>query len=159
MSLAVADFDGDGYDDIAVGSPGYSNNDGLVEFIFGSNDVVSLGLEQVQGLSSPQVSGERYGINLEPVDDLNFDGFDELLVCSKPTQGGDTGKVTLFAGDLKDTNWNLMDSPNQLLLGANFGQSVSASGDVNGDGIADLVIGNTGNLQQNTGYSLSLIHI
>ena len=110
-------------------------------------------MEQVQGLSSPQVSGERYGINLEPVDDLNSDGFDELLICSKPTQGGDTGKISLYAGGMKDTNWVLMSSPDQLLLGSNFGQSISASGDVNGDGIADLVIGNTGNLQQNTGYS------
>ena len=52
------------------------------EFIFGSSDVFSLVLEQVQGLSSPQVSGERYGINLEPVDDLNEDGYDEFLICS-----------------------------------------------------------------------------
>ena len=40
-SLAVADFDGDGYHDIAVGTPGHNNNDGLVEFIFGSSDVFS----------------------------------------------------------------------------------------------------------------------
>ena len=70
------------------------------------------------------------------------------------TQSGDTGKFPCsYSLVMKDTNWVLMSSPDQLLLGSNFGQSISASGDVNGDGIADLVIGNTGNLQQNTGYS------
>ena len=63
-SLAVADFDGDGYHDIAVGAPGYNNNDGLVKFIFGSSDVFSPSIGTGTGFSNPQVSGERYGINV-----------------------------------------------------------------------------------------------
>ena len=152
-ALAIADFDGDGYSDIAIGSPGHNNNDGLVQFIFGSDTILSSELEEISGLSNPQSTGEHFGINLEPVEDLNSDGNDELLICSKLLQGADTGKVTLYSGGAQDSVWVEMSSPDQLLLGQRFGQSISASGDINGDGFADLVIGNSGDLEQNTGYS------
>jgi hypothetical protein len=46
-----------------------------------------------------------------------------------------------------------MNSPNQIIQGFNFGRSISADGDLNGDGFVDLVIGNTGNLIDSSGYS------
>ena len=60
----------------------------------------------------------------------------------------DTGKVELFFGGSSDGTWTKMGSPNQMLQGSNFGQSISADGDLNGDGLNDLVIGNTGTLHK-----------
>ncbi|MED5308140.1 MAG: integrin alpha, partial [Candidatus Thermoplasmatota archaeon] len=110
--------------------------------------------EEIGGISLPTFSGDKFGYCLETVDDLNSDGYDEILVCSIDYElSSDTGKVELFSGGSSDGTWTKMDSPNQMLQGSNFGQSISADGDLNGDGLNDLVIGNTGTLQDSSGYS------
>ena len=152
--LAAGDYNGDGFDDLAIGSPGASTNDGLVQFTFGSSSGLSTSLEEIGGISLPIVSGDKFGYCLETVDDLDSDGHDEILVCSIDYQAsGDTGKVELFFGGGSDESWTKMGSPDQMLQGINFGQSISADGDLNGDGLNDLVIGNTGTLQDSSGYS------
>ena len=111
-------------------------------------------LVQIAGISTPVVSGDKYGYCLETVDDLNEDGYDEILICSIDyEQSSDTGKVELFFGNDVGQTWIKMNSPDQILQGSNFGQSISADGDLNGDGLADLVIGNTGTLVDSSGFS------
>ena len=152
--LSIGDYNGDGINDIAIGSPGVSNNDGLVEFAFGSQQGLSETLIQAAGISTPDVSGDKYGHCLETVDDMNGDGYDEILICSIDyEQSSDTGKVELFFGNDVGQTWVKMNSPNQMLQGSNFGQSISADGDLNGDGLSDLVIGNTGTLDDSSGFS------
>ena len=152
--LSFGDYNGDGINDLAIGSPGSSNNDGLVQFAFGSQNGLSETLEQVAGISNPVAQGDKYGYCLETVDDLNMDGYDEILICSIDyQQSSDTGKVELFFGNAVSNTWVKMNSPDQLLQGSNFGHSVSADGDLNGDGLKDLVIGNTGTLIDSSGFS------
>ena len=152
--LSVGDYNGDGINDLAIGSPGANNNDGLVQFAFGSQQGLSETLIQIAGISTPSASGDKYGFCMETVDDLNSDSYDEILICSIDyEQSSDTGKVDLFSGGEVGQTWVKMSSPNQLLQGSNFGQSISADGDLNGDGLIDVVIGNTGTLDDNSGYS------
>ena len=154
QGLAVGDFNGDGFSDLSIGSPGFANNNGIVEFSFGSQAGLSENLAMVSGISNPATTGESYGSCLEYVEDLNSDGYDDIIVCSiDHDSNGDNGLVELFFGGSHSNTWVKMDSPNQLLQGSNYGQSVSADGDLNGDGFVDLVIGNTGDLQDSSGFS------
>ena len=152
--IAVGDFNGDDYLDLSVGLPGFDNNNGSVRFSFGSVDGLETVLSTIPGVSFPSSLDASYGSCLESVQDLNSDDKDELLICSIEYDGqGDTGLVELFFGNTIATTWVKMNSPNQLLQGSNFGRSVSADGDLNGDGFVDLVIGNTGDLIDSSGYS------
>lgn len=152
--LAVGDFNGDNYLDLSIGLPGFDNNNGSVRFSFGSHEGLATVLSTIPGVSLPSSDGASYGSCLESVQDLNLDNKDELLICSIDYDSqGDTGLVELFFGDMITSTWVKMNSPNQLLQGSNFGRSVSADGDLNGDGFVDLVIGNTGDLIDSSGYS------
>ena len=115
----------------------------MVELAFGSQQGLSQTLVQSWNINS-RCLYDKYGYCLETVDDLNEDGYDEILICSIDyEQSSDTGKVELFFGNDVDQTWVKMNSPNQILQGSNFWSSISADGDLNGDGLADLVIGNT----------------
>jgi len=141
IALALGgDANGDGLADLAVGA---STNDeqgqnaGKVSIYFGR--VTPLSAPDLVLYGSP---GSFFGGAVAWVGDVNGDGYDDLLVGAfHDSQGGaDAGKAYLFLGG------SPMDTvPDLVLVGAVaggwFGHAVSAAGDINGDHLADFMIG------------------
>ena len=151
QGLTTGDFNGDGFSDLAVGSPGYNQDDGKVEIFFGSSTGLSSISELIAGVSTTLVTGSKYGMLLRTVDDLDGDGNDELLISSLGVDG--FGQLELFHGSSQNDSWGALQSPQRSGQGMLFGSSVSTNGDINNDGFNDLVVGITSSLDNPVGYS------
>lgn len=166
-SLAVGDFNCDGLDDLLVGArfgdgPDNSREEGGEAYlILGRRDLAGT-IDLAQGQQDLTIYGERPGDSLGfgvAAADLNDDGVDDIIVSSPMSEGikdpdfrTDRGEVyVIFGGsDLAGTiDLALQEDPAQkkpdvtIIAAEGFslmGDSM-ASGDVNGDGIADLVLG------------------
>lgn len=137
------DVNGDGFDDILFGAHNhgvggavfvYSGADGTLLFQLDSN-----------------VSDGRYGEVVAAVGDVNVDGFADFLVSDPngdPIGLNRAGTVYLYSGA---TGALLMQFDGQV-SDTHFGQSISGAGDVNADGIPDVIIGG-GNLDFANVYS------
>ncbi|HSJ56433.1 MAG TPA: FG-GAP repeat protein [Anaerolineae bacterium] len=165
-ALTARDFDGDGYDDLAVGVPWEDVGDpdqpgtivanaGAVHVIYGSvggltaddSEVWYEGQDGIKGGLEPDSSfGHTLGAG-----DFNADGRDDLVV-GKPWSdiGGftDCGLVHVIPGgpfglsSYSDRIWYQSDESlgGGHDPGDNFGHAV-ATGDSNGDGYDDLAVG------------------
>jgi hypothetical protein len=150
-SMASGDFNGDGFDDLAVGAPGEDNDTGAVYLYYGS----AFGLAPAQGplgsvlpgqirdiltLSWGQggVAGDLFGKALAAAD-FNQDGVDDLAIGAPGKNG--RGAVFLYRGrrdGLFRTERFLSPSP-----GAGFGFSL-ATGHFRSDRIPSLAVGAPG---------------
>ncbi len=164
FSIAAAgDVNGDGYDDVIVGAPGY-RNDGAPDAFFGRGRVL-LYLGGPDGLSREPVwsAGEGresfgFGWSVSGAGDLNGDGYADLVVGypQYSTSLPSVGRAYVYYGgpDGPSTtaDWTITGTQE----GQQVGLSVHAAGDVNGDGLDDLVIaGNeTSNGQDKEGVVL-----
>uniref|UniRef100_A0A0N4Z9E8 Integrin_alpha2 domain-containing protein n=1 Tax=Parastrongyloides trichosuri TaxID=131310 RepID=A0A0N4Z9E8_PARTI len=147
-SSAVGDFDGDKKDDVVVGVPRGHDLHGFVS-------IYSRKLHSIANLTDKFSQQGQYFGGSVAVTDLNNDGLDDVIVGSpfytdyktvkdiktqerKPQY--DVGKVTIFlqtsVGTFNDgisiigtTQWS------------RFGHSLSATGDINGDGYNDFIVG------------------
>ena len=86
--------------------------------------------------------GEQYGNCVADAGDVNGDGYDDVIVgaWTSDAAAGDTGSAYVYFGGP-----GMDDAPDLILHGEgyrdNFGTSVAAAGDVNGDGYGDLIVG------------------
>ncbi len=160
---SAGDINGDGFDDLIIGAPGadpVGNNDGSVYIIFGQAGgfPAEFDLSTLNGTNGFRidalVSGDDLGVSVASAGDVNGDGLDDLVFgASKADPNGNRsgvayvvyGKSTPFAATLDLTTLN--GTNGYRFEGAatldRTGFSVSGLGDVNGDGLADVIIGST----------------
>jgi hypothetical protein len=149
-ALAVGDFNGDGFADLALGAPDYSNNidsteQGAVYIYYGSPH----GLKPTPTLfTGPDDfdNDNELGSSVA-AGDVNGDGYDDLAVGNPgPAGGGDSeGSVRIYYGSasgLSATGAQGFGSLHPVDEGE-FGSAVTLA-DVNGGGHADLIVGEPG---------------
>ncbi len=165
-ALAVGDFDNDGKDDLAVGTPFHDsggpinegiNNGGVYIFYGSSNGLpadsrIFVFRDKEDIIGSSNQSGANFGTSLVAAD-FNGDGLDDLAVGSplEDISGvNNAGVVDIISGgDLRNSLFdstrlvqNIMQIEETSEAGDQFGNALTAC-DYNNDGKADLAISAT----------------
>lgn len=157
--IAVADLNGDGFDDIVMQNANI--NAYSVRVVFGhggpfASTVSADVLNGANGFSIVAPGGEHLGFALSSAGDINGDGYEDLLLgvsnanANHQFRAGAT-YVVFGHGGTFDAQLNLaqMDISQGLRIDGfaknQFsGASVSAAGDINGDGYGDISIASPG---------------
>ena len=157
------DINGDGFGDIIIGAVigGSANTNpysGKTYVVFGRNTAnATIDLGQVAaGVGGfaivSNTADEQSGHSVSSAGDINGDGLADIILGApfKTESGGvNTGHSFVVYGKSSTTQVNLTDVGNNIGGFAIIGQgaqdlsgySVGAAGDVNGDGLADLIVG------------------
>ncbi|MET0535124.1 MAG: FG-GAP repeat protein [Steroidobacter sp.] len=143
-ALAKGDFDGDGFEDLAMSTPdedlGAQADAGLVHVVFGG---LSTAPQRKQTLRQADLPGEQtfanaaFGATLA-VGDFNGDGYDDLAVTAQKSGGG-VGRYFVIPGfgtGLDAAHATFI--PNQTVASRN---SPMAAGDFDLDGRDDIALG------------------
>ncbi len=158
---SAGDVNGDGYADLLIGAdradPNGSNS-GASYVVFGQSTgfSASLNLADLNGRNGFRLAGvaggDYSGHSVNSAGDVNGDGYADLLVgaySADPNGSGSGASYVVFGqstGFSANLNLANLNGNNGFRLagvaGGDFsGISVSSTGDVNGDGYADLVVG------------------
>jgi len=168
---AAGDVNGDGIDDLIIGALGADPNgflSGASYVVFGKNTPMNGNFDSPFELSTLDGSdgfvlngaaaNDRAGISVSAAGDINGDGIDDLIIGADeadPNGQSDSGtsyvvfgKNTGFSSTFELSSLAMGDGSTGFVLNGEIenelsGYSVSAAGDVNGDGIDDLIIGSS----------------
>jgi hypothetical protein len=154
---SAGDFNGDGLDDLVVGAPNANSwlgNPTLASrsyLVYGKNNsnVVDLAaLQSSQGFAISGPTAEAMGYQVSSLGDFDGDGFDDIALGAplSDVDASDRGRVYVVYGSSNTTAVDTANLGTQGIVltlsggtGTRLGLGVSAAGDVNGDGLADLL--------------------
>ncbi len=163
----AGDINGDGFDDLIMGGRSYIEG-GYSYVIFGGPDVGTNGPlnRNLNGRNGFRINYYDVDLNIDRgatrsvsgAGDINGDGIDDLIISTSSFAGvwssGGPGESFVIFGSTDvggDGNLNVssLDGSNGFVIqkkeqSGYFGWSAGSAGDINGDGIADLIIGDPG---------------
>jgi hypothetical protein len=141
----AGDVNGDGYDDVIVGAPFWTNPQTYegAAFVYGGS---STGLSETAAplwSKASNQTGARFGTSVGTAGDVNGDGYADVVVGAPFWQSGgeERGAVWLYYGSPGGPH----SAPDWYTPGdqeeAQYGHAVGTAGDVNGDGYSDVIVG------------------
>ncbi len=138
---SAGDIDGDGLDELLMGAPGVDDYVGAVYIVGAASG--DMPLSDAVGLVQGEQAGDQAGSSLA-MGDLDDDGVPDVVIGSphRVLSSNDEGVVHVALGPLSGTI-SLADvklSHESKGRGDYFGDSL-ATGDVDGDGVDDLIVG------------------
>jgi hypothetical protein len=143
---SAGDVNGDGYFDVVVGAPRFSNgeeNEGAVFVYYGSPS----GLDtNPSWIMEGNQANAFFGASVSTAGDVNKDGYADVVVGASYYDDGETneGKVFVYLGSASGLAKTPYFTAQSDQVNAFFGKSVSSAGDVNHDGFGDIVVGAPG---------------
>jgi hypothetical protein len=165
------------YDGRVVNAAGDVNDDGIGDILVGSAGQNFLIYGKVGGLGdvdlgalTPATGANLYGssASVDGAGDINGDGIDDIVVGTRgdPFGRDDAGETLVIfgkVGGIGDIDLSAFPATQGFrIAGADqydaTGYAVSSAGDINGDGIADILIGSYG--EESSGhYSAGLAYV
>lgn len=156
-AIAWGDFNGDCFDDLAVGVPGEDSSAGIVQVFYSSATGLSTASDEiwdraVTNIDDAPAAGDQFGASLAS-GDFNADGFDDIAigVTGDDIVSGAGGSVHIIYGG--SAGLSATTGPGDQIFsrattgiggdpeeGGVFGKTL-ATGDFDCDGIDDLAIG------------------
>ena len=162
------DINGDGFTDLIIGAPRanlvendsyYNTTEGVSYVVFGGTDVGvegSFDLSNLDGSNGFAINGsdtnssfpEQSGFSVSNAGDINGDGFDDVIIGASyaGSNGRNTNETYVVFGRAEgfDSSLDLstLDGSNGFKVENISGYSVSGAGDINGDGLDDIILGN-----------------
>jgi len=150
----AGDVNGDGYDDILVGNFFPSNR----PFEFGSAFAYYGSPTGLPNKADWRVQSNLlyslFGLAVSDAGDLDGDGYDDVIIgapAAAPRLPRET-HMYIFRGSATGLELEAADERTRPNLCYSYGLTVSGAGDVNGDGLADVLVGQRTNPAQGYAY-------
>jgi hypothetical protein len=136
----AGDMNGDGYDDVIVGAfhdDAEGTNAGRAYVFHGGPEADAVADLVLGG----EAAYDEFGFAVGTAGDVNLDGCDDVIIGARLNDGGgsEAGRAYVYFGGLPDVAADVTLTGGAA--GDRFGYFVGTAGDVNGDGVVDVIVG------------------
>ena len=137
----LGDINRDGYDDFAVGAPGYSSSRGRVQIYYGAASSVTVTNSSNVDSITGALSGDMLGASVAAAGSVNGDSYMDLIVG---VPGYSNGRALIYTGGRSGLSSSASVTLSAPSSSSDYGAQVAGLGDVNGDGFDDVAVSDAG---------------
>jgi hypothetical protein len=145
---SAGDVNGDGYDDIVIGSNANDSTSGAnrAYIFYGSKSMTNMLAGSASVILSGNTAADAFGCSVASAGDVNGDGYADVIVGAYNAYATSSrnGRAYVFYGGSLGANISA-NSANVIITGSSvndyLGFSVASAGDVDGDGYSDVIVG------------------